>query len=68
MYVFIFRERGREGEKEKHQHVVASHTLPTGDLTQNPGVCPNWESNWRPFGLQAGTQFTDPHQPEQIFR
>ena len=24
----------------------------------------NWESDWRPFGLQAGTQSTEPHQPE----
>ena len=24
----------------------------TGDLAQNPGMCPDWESNWRPFGSQ----------------
>ena len=24
----------------------------TGDLARNPGMCPDWESNWRPFGLQ----------------
>ena len=32
-YLFIFRERGREGdrEEEKHQCVVASHMTPTGD-------------------------------------
>ena len=43
----MFRERGREGEREgeKHQHVVASHTPPTGDLACNPGMCPDWESN-----------------------
>ena len=31
-----FRERVREGEREgeKHQRVVASHTLPTGDLAR----------------------------------
>ena len=41
-YLFIFRERGREGEKEgeKHQCVVASHVPPTGDLAHNPGMCP----------------------------
>ena len=46
-YVFIFRDRGREGEREeeKHQCVVASHTLPTGDLAHNPGMCPDWEWN-----------------------
>ena len=64
-YVFIFRDRGREGEREeeKHQCVVASHTLPTGDLAHNPGMCPDWESKLQPFGPQASTQSTKPHQP-----
>ena len=46
-YLFIFLERRREGEREgeKHQCVVASHTLPIGDLTCNPDMCPKWESN-----------------------
>ena len=37
-YLFIFRERGREGEREgeKHQCVVASHAPPTGDLATEP--------------------------------
>ena len=25
---------------------------PSGDLAHNPGMCPDWESNWVPFGLQ----------------
>ena len=31
-YLFIFRERGMEGEREgeKHQYVVASHASPLG--------------------------------------
>ena len=33
------------------------------DLARNPGLCPDWGSNQRPFGLQAGTQSTEPHQP-----
>ena len=47
-YLFIFREGGREGEREveKHQCVVASRVPPTGDLARNPGMCPDWESNW----------------------
>ena len=53
-----------EREGEKHQCVVASHTPPTGDLAHNPGMCPDWESNPRSFGSQAGTQSTEPHQPE----
>ena len=41
-----------EREREKYQCVVASHVAPTGDLACNPGMCPYWESNWQPFGLQ----------------
>ena len=37
------------------------HT-PYWDLARNPGMCPDWESNWRLFGLQAGTQSTEPYQ------
>ena len=45
--IFLFRDRGREGEREgeKHQCVVASRTPPTRDLSHNPGMCPDWESN-----------------------
>ena len=66
-YLFIFRERGRVGERqgEKHQCVVASLMPPTGDLARNPGKCPHWESNWRPFDSQASAQATEPHQPGQ---
>ena len=41
-YLFIFLERGREGEREgeKHQCAVASHTYPTGDLDCSPSLCP----------------------------
>ena len=62
---FIFRQRGREGEREgeKHQCVVASCAPPTGDLACNPGMCPDWESNQQCFGAQAGTQSPEPYQP-----
>ena len=40
-----------------------THTHPTGDLACNPGICPDWESNWQPFGSQARTQSTELHQP-----
>ena len=64
-YLFIFRQRGREGEREgeKHQCVVASHTPTTGDPARNPGMCPDWESNQQLFGSQAGAQSTEPLQP-----
>ena len=54
-------EGEREGEKQ--QCVVASHEPPTGDLARNPGMSPDWELNQVPFGSQAGTQSTEPHQP-----
>ena len=60
-YLFIFRERRREGEK--HQCVVASHMPHNGDLACNPGMWPDWESNQWPFGSRAGAQSTEPHQP-----
>ena len=61
IYLFIFRERGREGgrEGEQHQCVVASYVgpwEPTGDLTHNQTSALDWESNWQPFDSQAGTQ------------
>ena len=36
---------------------------PTGDLACNPGMCSDWELNQWPFGSQAGTPSTEPHQP-----
>ena len=61
IYLFIFRERGREGERDGKKH--RSDQLPLEDLACNPGLCPDWESNQRPFRSQAGTQSTEPHQP-----
>ena len=65
LFIYLFLERRREGgrEGEKHVCVVASLAHRTGDLALNPGMSPDWESNRWPFGLQAGTQFTEPHQP-----
>ena len=45
---------------------VASHRPPTGDLAHNPGMCPDWESNLRPFHLQVSAQSTEPHQSGHI--
>ena len=63
----MFRQRGREGERagEKHQCVISSCALLTGDLTHNPGLCSDCELIWQPFGLQPGTQSTEPHQAGQ---
>ena len=50
--LFIFRERGKEGERKggKHQCVLAFQEPPTGDPAHNPGMCPDWESHpWHWF-------------------
>ena len=49
--LFIFREMGREGEREgeKHQCVVAPNMPPTGSLARNPGLCPDWNQTTNPL-------------------
>ena len=66
-YLFLEREKKGEREGEKHQCVAASCTPLTRDLAHNPDVCPDWESNQRPFGSQAGTQPTEPGHILGIF-
>ena len=62
-FIYLFLERGKGRRKrEKYQCVVASHAPSIGDLACNPSMCPDWESNQRPFGLQARAQSTEPHQ------
>ena len=68
IYLFLEREEGSEKEGKKFLCVrniglVASHVPPNEGLAHNPGMCPDWELNPRPFGSQAGTQSTEPHQP-----
>ena len=66
LITYLFLERGeREREGEKHQCVVASHAPHPGDLTWNPGMYLDWESNQWPFSCQASIQSTEPHQPGQ---
>ena len=64
-FIYLPLDRRGEGEREgeKHRCVVASRAPPTRDLAHNPGLCPDWELNQRPFGSQAGAQPTEPHQP-----
>ena len=49
-YLFIFRERGREGEREEEKYPCVRNTslgclLHSPDLARNPGMCPDRESN-----------------------
>ena len=40
--------------------------IPYWALALNPDMCPDWELNRQPFGLQAGTQSTEPYHPGLI--
>ena len=67
IFIYLFLE-GKGGRKrEKHQCMVASCAPPTGDPAHNLGMCPDWELNQQPFGLQASTQSTESHQPGLLF-
>ena len=73
LYLFLEGGEGRYKEKErnidvweKHQ-LVASPTPLTWDLTWNPGMCPDKELNWQPFGSQARVHSTEPHQQGCVF-
>ena len=47
--------------------MVASHIPCTEDLAHHPDMCPDSELNQQPFGSQAGTQSTEPHEPGPIY-
>ena len=65
IYIFSFLRGERERNKdvpEKHSHQLPLARPQLEDLAGRPGVCPDWELNWRPLSSQAGTQSTEPHQ------
>ena len=53
--LFIFRERGREGDREGGKRWCEKETsigcLSNMSQPGNPGMCPDWELKWQPFGL-----------------
>ena len=61
--IYLFLERREERERNINEWLPLMHSPDTGDLAGNPGLCPDWESNQQPFGLQSSTQSTEPHQP-----
>ena len=68
VYLYLDRKEGRERERERNINVWLHLMNPTGGkLAQNSGMCPDWESNRQPFGLQASAQSTEPHQPVLYF-
>ena len=65
---FIFRERGKEEERERpidcerYTNLLPIEYPQLGSPTCNPGMCPDWELNQQPVSSQAGPQSNDPHQ------
>ena len=59
-YLFIFRQLGKEGDREgeKHQCVVASHASPTGDLALQPRHVP-----WLGIGIGDPLVHRPTHPP-----
>ena len=65
----------KETAEEKHQWagdttIGCLSYAPNRALAHNPGMCPDWESNWQPFGSQASAQSTEPQHsgPLQYFK
>ena len=59
LYIFkkvlcIFRQRGKERERERNWLPLMCPLLGAGRTTRD------WGSDWGPFGLQAGAQSTEP--------
>ena len=59
MLLIDFREREKEWESDR---LPLARTL-TEDRTGYLGVCPDWESNPQPSGLQSNAQPTEPPWP-----
>ena len=64
----LFIERRRDGEREGEKHhmwLPLMHPL-LGIWPTTQACAPDRELNQRPFGLQASTQSTEPHQPGHV--
>ena len=64
--LFIYFQKERKGGRKRGRETSMCGCLLSASywgLACNPGMCANWESNQQPFGLQAGTQSAEWHQP-----
>ena len=67
-YLFIFRERGREGDGDREKHrwerkiLVASYMCHNWEPNLRPGICPGQELNWQHFALWDNAQPTGAQQ------
>ena len=63
-FIYLFLERGREGERERNINVWLPLTCPPPRTWPTTQACAlDWESNRRTFSSQASTQSNEPHQP-----
>ena len=60
IYLFLGRGERREKERERNINVWLPFTHPYWRPSPQPSTCPDWESNQRPFGSQAGSQSAEP--------
>ena len=68
LYILVILREWEGREKEQRESMCGCLLrTPNGDLACNPGMCPDWESSQRPFGLQADTQSIEPHQPGHVY-
>ena len=64
-FIYLFLERGEGREKERKRIInvwLPLKRLRLGTWTTTQACALDWESNQRPFGLQAGGQSTELHQ------
>ena len=61
-FIHLFLEReGKGGRRRGREASIVCLLCPlTRDGTRNPGMCPDWESNWWPFALWGNVQPTEP--------
>ena len=61
-YLYSFREKGKEGEREGEKHRWGRETsIGCFNPACYSAICPDQELNRQPFGLQDNAQPTEPH-------
>ena len=66
-FIFFYFQREGEKKREGENHWCERETSigclshsPNKDRTWDPCICPDWESNWRPFTSLQADQPTEP--------